>query len=320
MQQYKKHLTVQLSDAKKELELTEEQGQDWEFAGVGLKGLAVDLGVVYLEASTGLAAGNLQRLEGIRKHVATRGRPFVLIGDFNVPPEVMEASDWIKEMKAVAIRPEGVTATCTSGKGDMLDYVVVSRCLQAAVRLRPAAYSPWKPHIGLLLLIWGDPQHRRQRCLISPMALPDIAQEEEQKSAAQKDSSWQEAWGRAERRLGETSQGILGSSMAICSSKVAKSLGQDAWEVGKDTALGLWLARSTRSRRQASAKTVGANTSAEGNSPSCRPRLRRRQSPGTMGCRTGQNWYHDTQADAWEELAARLLMFSKLRERAAVGD
>jgi len=84
MQQYKKHLTVEPSGAKKELELTEEQGQDWEFAGVGLKGMAVDLGVVYLEASTGLAAGNLQRL-GIRKHVATRGRPFVLIGDFNVP-------------------------------------------------------------------------------------------------------------------------------------------------------------------------------------------------------------------------------------------
>ena len=134
-----------------------EQGQDWEFTGIGLKGLAVDLGVTYLADSTGLEGDNLLRLEGIRRYIQSRGRPYVLVGDFNIPPGVLERSDWMKEIRGVIIRPAGMTITCTSGKGEMLDYAVVSTCLQTAVTLSQARYSPWKPHVGLELRIWGGP-------------------------------------------------------------------------------------------------------------------------------------------------------------------
>ena len=42
--------------------------------------------MTYLEDSTGLEGNNLLRLEGIRRYIQSRGRPYVLVGDFNIPP------------------------------------------------------------------------------------------------------------------------------------------------------------------------------------------------------------------------------------------
>ena len=139
----------------------------------------------------------------------------------------------MKEIKGVIIRPAGMTITCTSGKGEMLDYAVVSTCLQTAVTLSQARYSPWKPHVGLELHIWGDPPAQEVQAVGCTKGLPDIIGGEKEIHLQHKEHAWRKALLTATARLDLAEQGILGNNTDICTSRVAMALGNDGLELGK---------------------------------------------------------------------------------------
>ena len=121
---YQKHLAAQLMQ---ETDLALEAGnKDWAFAGIALKGASFLLGAVYLEDGQGLQGDNLLRLEAIRRFLAGAGRPFVLLGDFNMTPEELAGGGWLDGLGAGILKPHDLAATCTSGAGRMLDFGVAS--------------------------------------------------------------------------------------------------------------------------------------------------------------------------------------------------
>ena len=54
-------------------------------------------------------------------------------GDFSTRAEDLEASGMLEPLGLTLIRPEGTDATCTSGKGLLIDYALVTTRFAASV-------------------------------------------------------------------------------------------------------------------------------------------------------------------------------------------
>ena len=55
------------------------------------------------------------------------------MGDFNIKPEVLEASGLLETYGLTLVKPDNVDITCTSGDGAMLDYALVATNFMGAI-------------------------------------------------------------------------------------------------------------------------------------------------------------------------------------------
>ena len=78
--------------------------------------------------------------------------PFIALGDFNDPVEVLSSSGWLQALKARTLVPDG--PTCSSGSGAQLDYGLVSEVLHPLVlKLEIDWAVPFAPHAALRLYL-----------------------------------------------------------------------------------------------------------------------------------------------------------------------
>ena len=71
-------------------------------------------------------------------------------------PEELDEEGWVTGLGATYRTPE-VETTCTSGKGRLLDYFVVSNDIAGRVEARVDWDSPWAPHRGVFATLRGEP-------------------------------------------------------------------------------------------------------------------------------------------------------------------
>ncbi|CAK0822456.1 unnamed protein product, partial [Prorocentrum cordatum] len=139
----------------------------WRFQGATFAFI-----VCYLDCSIGLVGTNARKMTTLARNVKSLGVPWCLVGDFNATPEELARSGWLLTLKARILTPEGVNITCASGKGRMLDCVVVPDSFRPfPKRAKPVQKLPWGPHIGLNILVTARPAAVMPRVPVLPVPL-----------------------------------------------------------------------------------------------------------------------------------------------------
>ena len=116
--------------------------------------LAIALVSVYLKTGVGFSAANARALSRLREVLELLNLPFLLIGDWNMAPGMLEDSGWLHEMSACYMTPWNVEYTCNIGQptASLLGYLVASVSLRPLLReLVADTEVPWGPHVGLQL-------------------------------------------------------------------------------------------------------------------------------------------------------------------------
>ena len=99
--------------------------------------------------------------------------PYLVPGDWNMTPGELLGFDWVGKAKGVAVVPDNVHATCTTGKGRLLDYVLVHRSLARLVGVNGDMEGGWPPHMGLSIQIRLERTESIQRHLVRARPLED---------------------------------------------------------------------------------------------------------------------------------------------------
>ena len=148
-------------------------GFDWSSITLLLKGTPVMFVSVYLTCNTGITGVNLQKLSEIGVHIKNAGIPFVIAGDWNVPPSELLESGWPARIKGEILPPSDLEISCTSGR--LIDYAVCHRSIANIARLSSFVEGPWKTHQALLLTLPRSPRRFLTRSLVdSPMKFPSV--------------------------------------------------------------------------------------------------------------------------------------------------
>jgi len=106
---------------------------------------------IYLVSGVGLNDANTHTLAVLGAHVRAHRRQFVVGGDFNIEPQVLEASGICALFGGVILWPKdaegNILITCTSGEGHTLDYFVVSDAIaQVDSKCGRSSVSLLRPH------------------------------------------------------------------------------------------------------------------------------------------------------------------------------
>ncbi len=116
----------------------------------------------YMECGGGLEGFNLGLLQEVEELTRSGARLFVLVGDFNTPPEAWCAGreGWLSRNDAAILTPDNTPFTCrtnsTETGGSLIDYAIVSSKLLPLVRRVWADLdAPWGPHYGIHLELRG---------------------------------------------------------------------------------------------------------------------------------------------------------------------
>ena len=119
---------------------------------------------VYLWTAEGLSQRNLDLLQCLAGVLAGLRGPWIVAGDFNVTPDVLQSSGWPSLVCGVVHAP--CTATCN---GKVYDYFVASASLSSAVaKVRVVGDGATKPHSAVRLLLKTAPRSHKVRCLAAP--------------------------------------------------------------------------------------------------------------------------------------------------------
>ncbi len=138
----------------------------------------VTFGVFYgLSGGSALAQRPLWKV--LVDAVAALGRPCVLAGDWQVPPDVVRRSGMLEALDAEICAPNCATNMRSGGK---LDYFIVSRSLlQHGWRIRPIYGCNIRTHVPIVLEINvqapSEPTRRLQQPRLLPVDAPDPRQE-----------------------------------------------------------------------------------------------------------------------------------------------
>jgi len=133
---------------------------------------------VYLTCGEGMDSwANKQKLATLASLARDTCLPWMFVGDWNVPPAIMESSHWLTYVGGVVLRPDGVDFTCAVGdEGTFLDYAVVSWDMKPWISaMWGDPVVPWKPHIAVRFQIARpaeDPLIRVQRRPYGPSLGP----------------------------------------------------------------------------------------------------------------------------------------------------
>jgi len=134
------------------------RGRDWTMGSWRTQKGDVGLGVAYLDCGVGLLHDNNQlKLKQIHAQVATLAIPWFFIGDWNLEPAEIKA--WAALLGACIIVARDVRATCTSGRGRCLDFIIASEPMGENITdFFPDPTSPWKPHLGFWVEMSSRPR------------------------------------------------------------------------------------------------------------------------------------------------------------------
>jgi hypothetical protein len=122
----------------------------------------------------------LQQLKKLGKFLGQLADPYIVAADFNMTPQQLEQTGFISKLSGTVIIAPEVLFTCTSGKGRLIDYFLVSQVLVPCIKwVRAVVDTPWRPHFGIELGITQVPRkelvHKHIKPIVfKPFAGPDL--------------------------------------------------------------------------------------------------------------------------------------------------
>ena len=163
---------------------------DWSLVGIRVKGTTIMLASIYLTSGLGYAGENIAKLTQLMCELRSHRLPFVIQGDWNMPPEELKTTPWFATTGGVVITPRGVRATCTQGQR-IIDYVVATAEIAPLISLVPVLETTWRPHLGMALTI--DRRPRSYQILTRQKPGPILADTEAEKPRTTTTTTWKEA-------------------------------------------------------------------------------------------------------------------------------
>ena len=159
-----------------------------------LRGLTITLIVLYLHTGENLSDRNCDILFQILEFMRISRGPFILVGDFQMSPDILAGSTWFQRANLQFAIPHGLTATCTPPRGDpsLIDYFLVSAILRPLICVQAVFDVPWKTHIGLRMLVHANPRSVLAPSILEPRPLPSLPVGDEGDHEFQQ-STWDEA-------------------------------------------------------------------------------------------------------------------------------
>ena len=126
---------------------------------IWLSGLAVVLLACYFRPD-GWSQTNQTRLRMLAAVVRCLGLPWVAFADWNL--ETCDLELWARNLQAHIITPKDTVATCTAGKGRLLDYVVSSEPDGGDIikQVCRAPGTTWRSHCGVDIHLNPCPEAR----------------------------------------------------------------------------------------------------------------------------------------------------------------
>ena len=97
----------------------------------------------YITDSQGVGALNLMKLARLGALVHTMNLPYVIVGDFNMTPEELIATQWIDQIRGQIVLPHATVSTCSNG-GRVIDSAVISPVLARNVDLTVDLDDPFR--------------------------------------------------------------------------------------------------------------------------------------------------------------------------------
>ncbi len=131
----------------------------------------------YLVQGDELGARNWATLTAWASHIAGHGRQWIAGGDWNVEPETLRASGWLRKVGGVLVVPP-VTSTVRMGdrEGRLIDYWVISKGLVAAFTdggaVGVVGDAPIRTHTAISLCLNAAPRRFDVTRMIGANAYP----------------------------------------------------------------------------------------------------------------------------------------------------
>ena len=127
---------------------------------------------LYRTDKLGITGENIQKLGVITQLIGCYSLPYVILADWNVPPEILRRSGWLEAVAGDIILADNADITCRGGGGTCIDYAVISHNMHGFIGgFYLDCDSPWLPHVGLRLVLKGSPHQLRMNKLRSPLYL-----------------------------------------------------------------------------------------------------------------------------------------------------
>ena len=125
---------------------TRMKGHDWTAVIIKIKKLAIVLFSAYFSCNGDFQVVNTAKLNQILECKKSLGLPAILMADYNYTPSEVTEMKWPKLFDGVILAPKEVDATCSSGKGRLIDFAIVSTEIVQLCELHPVTV-PWGGHI-----------------------------------------------------------------------------------------------------------------------------------------------------------------------------
>ena len=127
----------------------------------------------YFKDGIGMTGQNLGMLSKILAWVRAVGLPWLIVADWNTTPQLLAQSGALHGIDSKIIIPANCEATCSSGIGRILDYVVASAHMAKLIEVRLELEAPTKPHVGLEVSINMELLNDKVRVLQAP-TIPQV--------------------------------------------------------------------------------------------------------------------------------------------------
>jgi hypothetical protein len=140
-----------------------------------IRGSARDLIVIsiYLKDGEGMSHVNLARLSQVHDLIKSTKVPWIILGDFNMNPRVLEQGGLLELVGGTIITANEGALTCTTGKGGLLDFAIARKDIAETVTVSQDLKAPWSPHVGLKVSIHIGPWKDKVWKWANPRNLPE---------------------------------------------------------------------------------------------------------------------------------------------------
>ena len=303
---------------------------DWTPIFWHLKGLTLAVVFAYFSTGDDAQAANQVKMAQILEFTHSIRTPFAIAADFNMEPDQLWETGWVQSLgqRASIVVPE-VVHTCTTGRGRIIDFAVISDSVRPFWRgITPEYKSPCKPHIGICLQFTATPTQVRvrQACFPKSFAFPKTVEQvvpsrkrmksktkpEEPRKKEIKFVCKAEHWGSALQSRRKTRVGppnAVSQSIRFSSTRTQACV------------LGHCFQEFMQNAEECVAEAHGLDEHERirygGRSVGVRFRLRT-VVPARRHIATRQ--YHNKHANCWETIAARITDLIKLCQREQVGE
>ena len=166
---------------------------------------------IYGQVGIGLKGANYEMIRSIAA-ATNGGRRFVIaMGDYNIKPEILEASGLLEAYGLTIVKPDNVDITCTCGEGSMIDYALVTtNFLGAIVSLKADTTVPWRGHYGLRIRFKMDTEAVKVPEIVRPLAFPKACEKLKEmglmyeEGEPKDDISWRKAREMIQKRVNDS--------------------------------------------------------------------------------------------------------------------